>query len=153
MPPSKGDRSDDIKQLILEFDSDDEPRAEAVQGSSKGSSNAATTRPGPRAQLAAADATRDANVKLRIALLKRIKGGFPVFDDESPDPGCAYEVARCTDLFDPYNRDSDHDELLAVSKECHQECCKVPNSTWKPAAHSTSSSHEKCQSQCLVTSL
>jgi hypothetical protein len=111
MPPGKRDRSEDINQLLLEFDSDDEPQVEAVQGSGKGSSSRGSA---TRAKAAVADVERNESVQLRIALLRRLKGGFPAFEDENPDPGCSYEVTRCSALFDPFSCNDD-DQGLSVS--------------------------------------
>jgi hypothetical protein len=86
--------------LLLDFDSDDEvATAQAAVAANKGSSSSGT---GTRIKSpATAQTVREETVNARVSFLRRIKGGFPAFDDDRPDPGCAYEVQHHTQAFDP----------------------------------------------------
>jgi hypothetical protein len=114
------DRSQEIHQLFQEFDSDDEAQAvAAVTANQKGSSSSTGTGTGTRIKpTAAADKAREEEVAARITFLRRIKGGFPVFDDDKPDPGCSCEVEKLTEAFDPSSELIRRaEEQLQVSKD------------------------------------
>lgn len=89
-----------IRQLLLDFDSDDELRGHEAEGAAAGAaprhppSNRSVRRPGTQGRAAKVDA--------RLLFLKRVHGGtFPAFDDPPADPGCCYELNRYGAVVDP----------------------------------------------------
>jgi hypothetical protein len=50
----------------------------------------------------AAPSKREQDVSKRLTILKCLPGGFPVFDDAKPAPGCEYEVSAYRQAVDPF---------------------------------------------------
>lgn len=104
-----------IRQLLLDFGSDDEvyadesaaasptqPRAVGTNSSSSVANSNSSSRGRAAAQSKAAPSRRSRDVDARMLFLKRVHGGtFPAFDDSKPDPGCAYELAHYRRVADP----------------------------------------------------
>jgi hypothetical protein len=98
-----------IKQLLLNYGSDDEYhsdepaaasptqlRASPINSSSSANnSSSSSSRGRTAAQSKASPSKRARDVDARMLFLKRVHGGtFPAFDDSKPDPGCAFELAH-----------------------------------------------------------
>lgn len=109
-----------LKQHLIYFESDEDEdnyvstvsATAAAEGSNRGTNKTTTHSPNSSSNssgsnqqqlnsAAAADRPqhkesrrkeREVEVGSRFRLLNRLPGGFPVFDDTTPDPGCEYEV-------------------------------------------------------------
>jgi hypothetical protein len=89
-------------------DSDSDETTKPAAGRRAAARGAASRRQGQRARAAAhgGDGSRlsqtEDRIDKRLLFLKRVHGGtLPTFDDQHPDPGCAFEAMRYRGYMDP----------------------------------------------------